>query len=193
MAPRREHRSTYRRRNERARVLGFRNYYELRQTGGARAVTRQSRHVLDRLPETALETRRRSLEAVAQMRREGLSLSQAARQAGVSAEAVRFWAGGAITSSGRARPGDRLLRQMLIVSGGETLWIDVRGSRQASLVGAYWNAVARFLQTGDDRPLRRFAGKSVAGYELETDPDTLEGLALSGGLEFEDIYSLSGP
>jgi hypothetical protein len=60
------------------------------------------------------------------------------------------------------------------------------------VVGAYWNAVSQFLKTGDVRLLARFEGKAVAGHVLETDPDVLEELALSGGLQFEDIYALAG-
>ncbi len=164
----------------------------MRKLGGARAVTRQSAPVLGSLPPRAVETRRSALEAVSVMRRERVPLARAARRAGVSPTAVKFWAGDAVDSSGAVKPGDRLLRPLLIVSDGRTMQVDVRGSRQATVVSAYWNAVSRFLETGDIRLLARFEGKTVAGHVLETDPDVLEELALSGGLQFEDIYALAG-
>jgi hypothetical protein len=181
----------HQRRNELARERGFRSYYEMRRLGGARHVSRQSPAVVSALPEQARQTRRAALEAVSIVRRERIPLSTAARRAGVAPSAVQFWARDAL-SAGEVRASDRLTRQMLVISEGETVALDVRGSRQAGLVGEYWNAVSRFLETGDMRALAKFRGRRVAGRTLETDPEVLEGLALSGGLQFEDIYSLVG-
>ena len=192
MVVRRDHRSVYERRNQLARERGFRNYYEVRKLGGAHGVTRQSAPVLASLSERARETRRSALEAVSIMRHERIPLARAARRAGVEPSTVRFWAGKAFGPTGSVNPADRLLRELLIVSDGRTMQVDVRGSRQAAVVAAYWNAVSRFLETGDTRLLTKFEGKTVAGHVLETDLDVLEDLALSGGLQFEDIYALAG-
>lgn len=192
MANTRDHRSDYQRRNQLARERGFRNYYEIRKLGGAHEVTRQSAPVLGSLPERARKTRRAALDVVSIMRHERIPLARAARRAGVEPSAVRFWAGGALKPSGAARPGDRLLRNLRILTDGQVLQVAVRGSRQAAVAAAHWNAVSRFLETGDVRQLTKFEGKTVAGHLLETDPDVLEELALSGGLQFEDIYALTG-
>jgi hypothetical protein len=85
-----------------------------------------------------------------------------------------------------------MLRTVVIVSEGQQRSVDLRGSRQASRVGAYWNAVGRFLDTGDTSLLKPFRGLRVGGFVLETDPDLLEDLALRSQLGFEDIYSLGG-
>lgn len=182
----------YQRRNDRARELGFRNYYEIRKRGGVREVAKQSGPALAVLPESAKRTRRAALEAVSVMRRERIPLARAARRAGVSSAAVRFWAGGAVDAQGAARSSDRLLRRLLIITDGHAVSVEVRGSRQAALVSAHLQAVSRFLETGEVRHLSAFEGKKVAGHLLETDPDVLESTALSGGLQFEDIYSLVG-
>ncbi len=192
MSRTRSHITDHQRRNVLARERGFRNYYEMRKLGGARTVTRQSAPVLGSLPPRAVETRRSALEAVSIMRHERIPLARAARRAGVEPSAVRFWAGKAFGSTSSVNPADRLLRELLIVSDGHTMQVDVRGSRQAAVVAAYWNAVSRFLETGDLRLLAKFEGKTVAGHLLETDPDVLEELALTGGLQFEDIYALAG-
>jgi hypothetical protein len=68
------------------------------------------------------------------------------------------------------------------------LTVVVRGSRSASLVAEHANAVQRYLATGDTSVLAPFVGKRVAGLTLQTDPNEIEAFALSGELDFEDIY-----
>ena len=63
--------------------------------------------------------------------------------------------------------------------------VPIRSSRQASLVGEHANAVKKFLLTGDDEPLHKFAGVKVAGRELEVRPEVLEELQRTGELEYE--------
>jgi hypothetical protein len=69
--------------------------------------------------------------------------------------------------------------------------VAIRGSRQATLVGEHLAAIGTFLATGDAKPLRRFAGKTVTGtlpdggsyrFELETDLDVIAELAFTGEL-----------
>jgi hypothetical protein len=145
------------------------------------------------LPDTAKEKRRQALNVVALMRREDLTLATAARRESIPVHVVEFYAHDALSGRGgtaRATAADRLYRPMRIVSGGQNVDVDVRGSRVASLVGEYWNGVHIYLDTGDDELLRAFAGKKVAGYELETDPDVLDELARRGMFEFDSIYRL---
>jgi hypothetical protein len=67
----------------------------------------------------------------------------------------------------------------------------IRGSRQASLIGEHLSAINAYLETGDETPLRRFAGKVVTGtledgvlrrFELEADQDVVAEMAFSGEL-----------
>jgi len=179
------------RRNRRARERGFRNDYEMRQLGGATAVSRQSERVIGSLPGGAMEIRQSALEVVSVMRRDGVTLKQASERVGIPPGVVRFWARDALQGD-RTTTGDRLLRMMWIVTDGQVVKVGVRGSHQAGAVSAHWQAVTRFLETGDQNALAPFRDKSVAGHRLETDPDVLERLALSGPLQFEDIYALAG-
>jgi hypothetical protein len=64
------------------------------------------------------------------------------------------------------------------------------GSKEASILGSYWNAVKHFLETGDAEPLAPFRGVVIGGHELEVDPDWIEYWAYQGDLGFPDIYSL---
>ena len=136
-----------------------------------------------------------SLRAVSMMReRPGLSLAKAAAEAGVTPQGVVAFAGAALFKQGggwRVTMADRLPRVMKVHTQGRTTFVTVRGSRKASELSAYHQAVRRFRDTGDDSVLRRFEGKSVAGHPYETDPDVLEELARRGYLTTEHIYRMS--
>jgi hypothetical protein len=149
------------------------------------------------LPEHVREARGRAHEAVSIARQHpGRSLSWAARRAGTTVDAIVRYAPGAIEQlpSGRYRvkPSDRGIRVMPVVSAGIVYArVAIRGSRQASLVGEHLAAIGIYLATGDAKPLRRFAGKSVTGtlpeggmyrFALEADPDAIAELAFTGEL-----------
>jgi hypothetical protein len=178
-------------RNFLARQKGFPSWYAQQRA------PRQARNVdvLGSLHPSELESRRRSLEALNSMRREGLPLTEAARQAGTTPAAVLRHAGSALEREGgryRPKPGDRLLRVMTVLgAGGIEHQVEVRGSRQASLVGAHWSAIGHYLRTGDDSRLREFEGKRVAGIMLEVDPDVIDDWERRGELAIDDIYSLT--
>ena len=75
---------------------------------------------------------------------------------------------------------------------GEVVSVEVRDSRTASRNARYWNAVDRYLRTGNEKLLRPFRGKSFSSrgvrHEFVTDTDTLERAALIGQVTFEDLY-----
>ncbi len=71
-----------------------------------------------------------------------------------------------------------------------------RYSRQASVLGQYWNAVHHYLQTGDASRLKKFRGKYITDvhrvrFPLLTDPDELDRLGSAGVLSFESLYARS--
>ena len=85
---------------------------------------------------------------------------------------------------------DRMFRPMLVYSGGDVVKVDVRGSRAASTIGAYHDAVRRYLVDQDPSGLAAMAGTKVGGVLLETDPAALEELDRRGELDFESIYRM---
>ena len=177
----------HQRRNQLARQRGFSSYSQ--QRGHSREVT--NRADLDSLPPDAQEMRLRALDAIADARRSGSSLDDAAWRALIDPQAVAFWAPDAVTRSGagwRVASADRMFRPMFVYSGGRRHLIDVRGSRVASQVGLYHSAVGHYLSTGDSSRLARFGGVRVAGVELETNPEVIDQLARRGVFEFETIY-----
>lgn len=66
------------------------------------------------------------------------------------------------------------------------------GYKEPTKAGVYWNAVKRYINTGDNRDLRKLTGQRIQAEEgtftLETDLDTIDEYASAGELEFDDIY-----
>ena len=140
----------------------------------------------------------RVLNVVSKMRSERISLHQASREAGVSPSTVIRWGGSALEkrNNGRYLPksSDRLLRLLKIPSADGMREIAVRSSRQATSLGKYWNAVHRYLETGDASRLEKFRGKSIKDAEgveipLPTGRAELNRLGSAGVLSFESLYS----
>ncbi len=142
--------------------------------------------------------KRRALDAVAAMRH-GKSLSRAARLAHTTPRTVRRYAGEAIhkerSGSYAPRVRDSITRPMRFLAPDGVTALDVRSSAVASRIGAYWNAVDRYLRTGKRDALAPFRGKRIrAGnrlHEFITDPRTLDRLANAGEVRFEDLYALT--
>jgi len=143
--------------------------------------------------------RGRALDALSKMRTEGLSLQAAAKASGTTVNAIKRHAGSALEKSSpngryRAKQTDRLARTLQFPTETGSIGLDIRDSRSASRIAAYWNAVKRYLETGDASGLRRFRGKTVRvnkrGYPFITDPQVLDRLADAGELGFDDLYDV---
>lgn len=144
------------------------------------------------------EARGRALDALSKMRTGGLSLNEAARESGTTVNAIKRHAGSALeqTTGGRyrAKKSDRLVRTVRFPTETGSIGLDIRDSRSASRIAAYWNAVKRYLETGDASGLRRFQSKSVRvnkrAYPFITDTATIDRLADAGELGFDDLYEM---
>ena len=143
--------------------------------------------------------RQRALETLSSMRAKGWSATRAAHEAGTTLPTLRKYAGSALQrgDDGRyqATRGDRFTRRMRMLTPDGQVAVPVRGSRQASAVAEYWNAVDRYLTTGRTDDLRQFRGRAIRVGATEhpfiTDPRTLRRLGLAGEVSFEDIYDLT--
>jgi hypothetical protein len=128
------------------------------------------------MPESIRDQWNRIAHAISKMRAERISLSQAAREFDLD-------------------------RKLLIKLGRSALRkgpreVATRNSEQASLLGKYWSAVQRYLQTGDDSELRKFEGQSVIAqsgeaFPLITNLSELDRLASAGVFSFESLYARS--
>jgi len=174
------------RRNALAKRRGFRSYAEQRRYQPRIANSDE----LAKLPASAQEARRSAFDALSLARRENLDFATAARRSGVDPLAARWWLADTVSGAGdtmTVTDADRLLRSMFVYSGGQAVPVDVRGSRQATRIAEYHRAVAAFLD-GDLKALEPFRGVTIAGVELEADPDVIEDMGRFGEFEFEDIY-----
>jgi len=129
--------------------------------------------------------------------REGVSLNQAAHKFAQDPRIVQRLAKPALRKlrNGRwaARRTDRLLRVLPLLAPEGIVEVALSESRQATVLGRYWNAVELYRDTGDGSRLQEFDGQYIidaAGdrYPLLTDQRTLDRLASAGVLSFETFY-----
>jgi hypothetical protein len=149
-------------------------------------------------PERFKETWDRVVTVISKMRSGKTSLQQAAKEYGISPGTVKRWAGSALQKqkSGKwaAKRSDRLLRVLKIPTPEGPREIGVRGSRQATQVAKLWNAIHKFLETGDQKEFAKFRGKFIKGADgvqipFITDPKELNRLGSAGILNFETLYA----
>jgi hypothetical protein len=149
-------------------------------------------------PEKFKQTWDRVISAISTMRRDRVSLAQASRDNKISPRTVTRWGRTALRKgkNGKyaAKPNDNLLRLVLIPTSQGTREIAVRGSKQVSHLAEYWNALDRYIQTGDTSQLEKFRGKSIKdanGVDVPflTDLEDLNRLGSAGVLSFESLYA----
>ena len=135
--------------------------------------------------------RERSLDALALQRR-GYSLRRAADLARTDPRTVRRHVGSALHKEGgrwEARPFDRIPREMTVLTPSGPELVTIRDSRTASLLAEHANAVAAYIETGDEERLRRLRRRQVQirgqPVVLATDPVRLDRLAAGGELHYE--------
>lgn len=169
-------------RNALAKLKGFSSWHEQQRV--AKKVT--TKGFADLRP-SQKQARARALDALSKVRH-GSTLTRAAKEAGTTPNTVAKYTGEHLhRERGRmvASKSDRLYRVMNVITTDGVQEVPLRSSRQASLVGEHANAVKRFLATGDEEPLRKFAGVKVAGRELEVRPEVLEELQRTSELDYE--------
>jgi hypothetical protein len=132
------------------------------------------------------------------MRTEDLSLKKAAKEAGISPKKVITWGGRAVKKGKNGRytvsKGDSLLRVVQVPTAAGSAEVALRNSRHASILGQYWDAVHKYLRTGDASAIEKFRGKKIKdanGVEISliTDLKELNRLGSAGVLSFESLYS----
>jgi hypothetical protein len=130
--------------------------------------------------------------------KEGMTLPKAAKEFSLAPKTVLALGRSALRKqkNGRyvAKKTDHLLRVLTVLTAKGKNEIAMRDSRQASLIGSYWAAVQRYLQTGDDSGLLKFKKTRVADasgkrHRLLTDLNELGRQASAGVLSFESMYA----
>jgi hypothetical protein len=128
----------------------------------------------------------------------GTTLTQASRKFGIDPRMVKRLAKPGLRKlrNGRwaAKKSDRLLRVLPLPSREGLIDIGVGDSRQATVIGKYWNAVDLYLSSGDESALHAFQGKYMIDSDgkrvpLMTDIHELDRLGSAGNLSFESLYA----
>jgi hypothetical protein len=139
----------------------------------------------------------RVIATISEMRDRKKPLRQAARNAHISPRTLVKWGQHALlkTSDGKyvARRSDQLFRVLTALTPDGTREVGVLGSRRATQLANYWNAVQRYLQTGDKSGLEKFTRKFLIGTDgtrlpFIADPGVLKRLGSAGILNFNSIY-----
>ena len=139
----------------------------------------------------------RSAQVASEVRR-GVSFSQALKNNHIGRQTALRRGGSVFRKlpNGRytAKSSDRLLRVLIVLTPEGKQEVVLRDSREASKVGKHWNAVQKYVETGDASALEQFAGVQVTDVQgnkiaLLTDTDTLDLYADAGVLSFESIYA----
>ena len=165
-----------------------------RQNDTARTPRKRKRSGAIKLNRRQEENRRDAFAALALMRREGLSASSAAEAEGTTVKNILKYVRPALRKRGKnyfAKPSDRLSRPPIAVIDSHGMRpVVVRGSRAASLIGRYFNAVDDALK-GKPAALKEFRGKKVpySNVKFLTNVKTLRKLKDAGVLDnLKDIY-----
>ena len=131
---------------------------------------------------------------LALMRRKDWPASRALEEEGNTEANLEKHVGPALRKRGKdyvALPSDDLLRPpMRFLDAKGVRWIDVRGSKAASLISYYWNAVGAALN-GKPRDLKKFDNTFLPGTKLEffTNLKAIRHLQDAGELEgIKELY-----
>jgi hypothetical protein len=128
------------------------------------------------------------------MRRERLPLKLAARVERIRPATVLRYAKAALRRSKgdyRAKASDRIPRALNVLGRKGMQATTARGSRAASQIARYMNAVKKFVRTNNQTDLRKFRGKRVPGtpQKFVVSLAKLKRLADAGVLEIDKLYS----
>lgn len=144
------------------------------------------------------DTWTRVTHAISKMRAERVSLRVASREFGLDPRLVVRLGKSALRKrkNGQyvAKRADSLLRILAIPTSDGVREITIRDSRQATILGKYWAAVAKYLQTGDASGLKKVRRKHITDASrkrvpLIIDQTELDRLGSAGVLSFESLYA----
>ncbi|MHB8546477.1 MAG: hypothetical protein ACYDAJ_06895 [Nitrosotalea sp.] len=113
---------------------------------------------LDLLTSRLLSKYDDALEVLRLLRR-GMDFDKARKQVGITKPTARKYIGSAIKIKGNKivpKATDNLLRKMRIYENGREVWIQVRGLKNASIIGQYHSAVGRLVDRNERNALEVF-------------------------------------
>jgi hypothetical protein len=169
-----------------------------RGTSNRRILAPRTLRQFSRLSAQAQDQWTRLTQAITKIRNDRVSVREASREFDLDPKIVIRLGRSALRKrkNGQyiAKPTDKLLRILAVPTLKGTREVALRNSQQASLLGEYWNAVQRYLQTGVTTELEKFKRKRIISADgkrirLITDPEQLSQLGHAGVLSFESLYA----
>lgn len=146
-----------------------------------------------RLSDRSFEAKRRAFDAVARMKREDLSMRDAAREAGTTTTTILKYLPRAVrkAKNGRwtATKSDRYLRMLSLPGPHGPVTVRARGSKEAQFASAYLASLSRWSRTEKPYELAPFHGKKIDDFELVTSSRTLQALRDAGLLQLDSLYA----
>lgn len=139
------------------------------------------------------------LQISLQRLKSGATLSESAREGGISSERLRHYVSEHKLATKRGKRWvfreQNLRWQALIYTDGRAQIVLVSKPKEISKIAKYHNAVKRFLRTKRTAPLKPYVGMTVTDasrhhYVLETNPNALLRLINIGEPTFEEFYRL---
>ena len=140
----------------------------------------------------------RIVQAISKMESGRVSLPEASREFGLDPRRVARLGSSALRkrANGRyaAKSGHRLLRVLVLPTPNGLREVAVRDPKEASLIGQYWAAVQKYLETGDASALHKIRRKTITDADgkrirLIKDLAELDRLGSAGVLSFETVYA----
>ena len=144
------------------------------------------------------DTWTRVTHVVTKMRADNVSLSEASREYGLNSRTVIRLARPALRKNRNgqyvAKAVDSLLRVLVIPTDRGLGEIAIRDSREASQLAKYWDAIHKYLETGDSSGIRKVRRKYIKDangkrVRLVKDLDELRRLGSAGVFSFESLYA----
>ena len=164
-----------------------------RRSKQPRATRNRSTGINIPFPDRAFEAKKRAFDAIARMRREGLSLSAASDEAGTTPETIHKYLAAALRRSkvGRwvATKSDRYIRLLSLPGAHGPVVVRARGSDEARFASNYLASVKRWQKTRKSYELAPFHGKKIGDFQLITASRTLQALDDAGLLQLDSLYA----
>lgn len=141
----------------------------------------------------AFEAKQRAFQAISLMRRENLSLRDAARDQGTTPSTIRKYLPATLRKSRTGRwvvtKSDRYARVLTLPGPHGPVTVRARGSKEAQFASAYLASLSRWSRTGKPYELAPFHGKKIGDFELVTSSRTLQALRDAGLLQLDSLYA----
>jgi hypothetical protein len=161
----------------------------------SRRTKQSNRRKATNRPDTdrSFEAKKRAFQAINSMRRDGVSLRDAARDQGTTPATIRKHLPAALYKSkaGRwvATKSDRYVRLISMPGPYGPVIVPAHGSEEARFASAYLASLSRWSRTGKQYEIASFHGKKIGDFELMTAPRTLRALRDAGLLQLDSLYA----